>query len=72
MILKTLMNSALQPQGVFFLFGGITIIGFFFIWFFIKDTTGLSDKQKKNLYSKEQVERDSDQERKMMLMETQL
>ena len=49
--LEPLMDSALQPQGVFFLFGGLTLLGFFFILFFVKDTTGLTDKQKKNLYA---------------------
>lgn len=51
MTLNALMDSALQPQGVFFLFGGITILGFFWILAFMKDTTGLSDAEKKQLYA---------------------
>jgi SP family arabinose:H+ symporter-like MFS transporter len=33
-----LMNSALKPQGVFFLFGGISLLGAAFCYFFIKET----------------------------------
>ncbi len=46
-----LMSSALQPQGVFWLFGGITFIGAFFCFFFIRETRGLHDKEKKLIYS---------------------
>jgi len=42
--MEYMIDSPLQPEGVFFLFGGITIIGFIFVWAFIKDTTGLNDK----------------------------
>ena len=45
-----MMASILQPEGVFFIFGAIDIIGFFYVLFFIKDTTGLTDKEKKSLY----------------------
>ena len=44
------MDSWLDAQGVFIMFGSITIAGFFFILFFIKDTYGLTDKEKKQLY----------------------
>lgn len=42
--LQQLMDSALQAEGVFGLFAGITIIGFLYILFFIKDTHNLTDK----------------------------
>lgn len=41
------MKSSLQPEGVFIMFGVITIIGFFYVLFFIKDTWNLTDKEKK-------------------------
>lgn len=46
-----LISSALHQQGVFWLFGGITFIGAFFCYFFIRETRGLNDKDKKLLYS---------------------
>ena len=50
LFMNTLINSSLQPQGVFFIFGVITLIGAAYIALFIKDTTGLSDREKKTLY----------------------
>lgn len=46
----SLMNSALQPQGVFFLFAGFSFIATFFVHFYMDETMGLSEKQKKQLY----------------------
>ena len=40
-----------SPPAVFLMFGIITITGFFYIVFFIKDTHGLTDKEKKSLYT---------------------
>ena len=45
--LESMINSAMKPEGVFFFFGGITLIGHIFIWYFFKETTGLTDKEKK-------------------------
>lgn len=50
LFMNSLMNSAVQPEGVFFIFGGITLLGAVYIAMFIKDTTGLSDREKKSLY----------------------
>lgn len=50
LFMNTLMSSAIQPEGVFFIFGGITLIGAVYILVFIRDTTGLSDREKKTLY----------------------
>ena len=55
--LQQLMDSSLQPEGVFGIFAGITILGFFYVLFFIKDTHGLSDKEKKQLYNQPIAER---------------
>jgi hypothetical protein len=49
--LQQLMDSSLQPEGVFGIFAGITVLGFFYVLFFIKDTHNLSDKEKKALYN---------------------
>ncbi|CDW74001.1 sugar transporter family protein [Stylonychia lemnae] len=46
-----LMNSALRPQGVFWLFSGISIFGGIYCIIFIRETKGLTDKEKKTLYS---------------------
>lgn len=44
------MNSALQPQGVFFLFSGFSFIAFFYMYFFVPETKGLPDAQKKSQF----------------------
>ena len=47
---ETLMDSALQPQGVFYMFGVFSLFAFVFVYFFLDETKGLSEKQKKALY----------------------
>jgi len=44
------MDSALQPQGVFFLFAGFSFIAIFYVYFRMDETLGLSEKAKKLLY----------------------
>ena len=44
------MDSPLQPQGVFFLFAGTQFFAVFFVYFYIAESKGLSEKQKKALY----------------------
>ena len=46
-----LMESFLQPQGVFWLFGVASMCGAYFNFRFAKETHGLQDKEKKTLYS---------------------
>jgi hypothetical protein len=46
-----LMESFLRPQGVFWIFGAVSLGGAFFNYHFSKETKGLSDKEKKTLYS---------------------
>jgi SP family facilitated glucose transporter-like MFS transporter 1 len=41
----------LKPHGTFFFFGIMTYIGGLYIFYFVKETKGLTDKEKKNLYS---------------------
>jgi hypothetical protein len=45
----------LGASGTFLFFSGMNFIGFIFVFFFVKDTTGLSDKQKKELYMPKQI-----------------
>jgi len=47
------MNSAIDPEGCFFLFGAFSMIGAIFCYFCVKETRGLVDKEKKLLYSTE-------------------
>lgn len=44
------MIEYMTPQGAFLLFGLMTTGTIFFVWFCMKETWGLSDKQKKQLY----------------------
>jgi hypothetical protein len=62
---EPLMNSAIGAQGVFFIFGVCTFFATFFVMFFMKETKGLTDKEKKTLYApkiKEEAEADTDAE----------
>ena len=49
---ELMMESALNSWGVFWMYGGLTSIGFFYFLIFMRETKGLTDKQKKSLYSK--------------------
>ena len=44
------MNSALQPQGVFFLFAFFSLIAAIFLYLFLGETMGLSKAEKKAIY----------------------
>ena len=44
-------SKTFGPAGMFFFLGGVTFIGAVFIFFFVKETSGLSDKEKKQLYT---------------------
>lgn len=48
--LTELIAASLGPEGFFFLLGGSTLVGAFYIKIFVKETNGLTDKQKKNIY----------------------
>jgi len=45
-----LMDSPIQPHGVFWLYAGVTLCGALFFTLAMKETKGLTDKQKKELY----------------------
>ena len=47
---ESLMNSALQPQGVFFLFSFFSLVAIFFMYYCIPETKGLTDSEKMQLF----------------------
>lgn len=47
---EPMMNSALQPQGVFFLFSFMSLIAVFFLYYYLGETMGLSKAEKKAIY----------------------
>lgn len=44
------MASFLKVEGTFWLFAAFSAIGFLFVYVFVKETMGMTDKQKKSLY----------------------
>lgn len=51
--MEFLLSSRLGTHGTFWLFSLASIIGAFFVYGYVKESKGLTDKQKKELYSKE-------------------
>eukprot|EP00347_Sterkiella_histriomuscorum_P013922 403362843 len=47
-----LMDSSLQPHGAFWLYSSITFLGFIYFYFLMKETLGLTDREKKEIYRK--------------------
>ena len=47
---EPLMDSPLKPQGVFFLFAIFSFVAIFYVKFYMAETKGLSEKQKKALF----------------------
>lgn len=50
-LIAPFLGDALNPEGCFYLFGGISMVGAVFCYFFVKETRGLTDKEKKLLYA---------------------
>jgi hypothetical protein len=48
--MEFLINSALQIHGTFWMFGIASFFGAFFVNYFIRESKGLTDRQKKRLY----------------------
>ena len=48
---EPLMDTGLHTAGVFFLFGLFSFIAFFFVYFFVRETKGLNEKEKKQVYN---------------------
>jgi len=49
--MEFMVHSSMGAQGMFFLLGGVTLIGAGFVAVFVKETKGLSDLEKKSLYT---------------------
>jgi hypothetical protein len=49
--MEFMVHSAMGAQGMFFLLGGVTLVGAVFVAMFVKETKGLSDLEKKSLYT---------------------
>lgn len=47
---ESLMESSLRPEGVFILFGIFSMLAVGLEWFFVAETKGLSEREKKNIY----------------------
>jgi len=47
---QPMMASGLGQSGTFFIYGVISLLGTVWIYFYLKETAGLNDKQKKELY----------------------
>jgi hypothetical protein len=45
--MEFMVHSSMGSEGMFFLLGGITLLGAIFVLIFVKETKGLSDLQKK-------------------------
>ena len=63
-----MINSPLKIYGSIWFFCGLTFLGFIFCLFFVRETRGLTDLQKKTLYSPKGVE----PEQMLAELETQL
>ena len=40
----------MQPVGVFFMFGAFSVFGFVYIYFYVPETNGLSESEKKEIF----------------------
>ena len=45
------IGSPMGIHGTFWLFAGLSLLGFFFMLIFVKETRGLTDREKKTLYT---------------------
>lgn len=50
-IVLTILVDKVEIYVLFFIFGGITFLNALFAYFFTKDISGLTDKEKKSLYA---------------------
>ena len=53
--IEYLMDSALKPEGSFWLFSGLTLASCVFFMLCMKETKHLTDKQKKDLYKPSKI-----------------
>ena len=50
LVTEPLMKSPIGSQGVFFMYGIFCVLGAIFNYFFVAETKGLTEKEKKSLY----------------------
>ena len=50
LITETLMKSSLTPQGVFFVCSFFSVVAVVFEYFYVAETKGCSEREKKSLY----------------------
>ena len=55
-----MINSAINVHGTIWVYSGINFAGFIFCLLFVKETRGLTDLQKKTLYSPKNIEIEQD------------
>ena len=46
----------LGPSGVFFMFAGFSMVATLFMWVYVRETRGLTDKEKKEVYKPKEKE----------------
>ena len=49
-VTPVLLNSPMQPVGVFLMFGVFSVIGLMFIFFYVPETKWLNDIEKKEIF----------------------
>ena len=49
-VTPALLDSPMQHVGVFFMFGAFSVIGFMYIFFYVPETKGLSEQEKKEIF----------------------
>lgn len=49
-VTPVLLSSPMQPVGVFLMFGIFSVIGFLFIYFYVPETAGLSEHEKREIF----------------------
>ena len=52
------LASPMGVHGTFWQFGILSLLGFFFMVFFVRESSGLTDAQKKRLYSPKEIEQE--------------
>ena len=49
-VTPTLLESPMQPVGVFLMYGVFSCIGFLFVYFYVPETKGLSEQEKREIF----------------------
>jgi hypothetical protein len=49
-VVPSLLSSPLTPEGVFFMFGAFSMAGLLYIYFYVPETKGLSEQEKREIF----------------------